>query len=140
MDLQAYAKKVETVLRAAAVEMETIHDLDQGNSMWGFELEDETSGFVLLVDKTATFDKPVVVVSFTLGPLDDASEDDLKDLLALNGELHDACLTITPPMGDDDEEFLMLQTRFPAVEFSAERFAQALSSLRTQYSLFFEEE
>lgn len=140
MDLLAYAHRIETVLRATAVEMETIYEPDQEYAMWGFELEDETSGFLMLIDKTSTFDEPLVTLSFTLGPVDEASEDDLKDLLSVNSELYDASLTITPPMGEDDDEFLLLQTKFPAAEFSAERFALALSSLSKQFALFFGDE
>lgn len=138
MDLQHYADAMENVLRAVASEMDAIYPLDEEGAMWGFELENEISGFLALDTNTGTFDEPTVTLSLSLGPIEDATADDMKDLLALNGDLFNATLTVTPPMGDTGEEFLMLQTKFLAAEFSAERFDAAMTSLARQMTLFFE--
>jgi hypothetical protein len=67
-------------------------------------------------------------------------KDDLIDLLTINGDLLGASLTITPPLGEAQEEFLMLQTKFVASEFSEDMFTKSITSLMTQMSIFFEAE
>jgi hypothetical protein len=62
------------------------------------------------------------------------------DLLTINGDLLGASLTITPPLGEEQEEFLMLQTKFVATEFSEDMFNKSVTSLMTQMSIFFETE
>ena len=140
MDLTKMSGEMETVLRKIASESDLITPLSEDGALWGFELADEASGFLSLEANTGTFDVPTVTVSLSLGAIEDISKEDLLDLLAINGDLLGASLTITPPLGDGQEEFLMLQTKFVASEFSEEAFNKSLTSLMTQMSIFFEAE
>ncbi|AMD93737.1 hypothetical protein AXF15_11940 [Desulfomicrobium orale DSM 12838] len=140
MDLVAFAQKMEAVLKKAASEYEPISPAAEDGALWGFELGEEGSGFLSLEPNQGTFDLPTVTVSLSLGPIEDAGREDLLDLLTLNGDLLGASLTVTPPLGDEQEEFLMLQTKFPAEEFSEDMFNKSVTSLMTQISIFFEAE
>ena len=103
-------------------------------------MNEKDSGFLSLEPNQGTFDLPTITVSLSLGPIEDAGREDLLDLLTLNGDLLGASLTVTPPLGDEQEEFLMLQTKFPAEEFSEDMFNKSVTSLMTQISIFFEAE
>lgn len=140
MDLNALAKEMERVLRTVAVEYDLAAPVSEDGALWGFELEEDASGFLSLESNQGTYDVPTVTVSLSLGPLEDVSVEELKELLIINGDLLGASLTITPPLGTEQEEFLLLQTRFVATEFSEEMLNKSLSSLMTQMSLFFEAE
>lgn len=138
MDMTAIAENIETALQAIASEIDAIAPLSEDGALWGFELEDEASGFVALDLNQGTFDVPTVTISLSLGTIEDISKDDLLDLLAINGDLLGASLTVTPPLGDEQAEFLMLQTKFMAGEFSKEMLTKSMTSLLTQMSIFFE--
>ena len=84
--------------------------------------------------------KTTVTVSLSLGSIEEVTKEDLMDLLTINGDLLGASLTITPPLGEEQEEFLMLQTKFVATEFSEDMFNKSITSLMTQMSIFFEAE
>lgn len=140
MNVIELAKEMEAVLRKVAVEWEPMAPPSEDGAMWGFELEDEISGFLSLDSNEGTLDVPTVAVSLSLGAIEEISSDDLKDLLAINGDLLGAVLTITPPLGAEEEEFLMLQTKFMAAEFSEDMLTKSLTSLMTQMSIFFESE
>lgn len=140
MDLVQFATEIENVLRKAASEIDLISPVSEDGALWGFELEDDASGFVSLELNQGTFDVPTVTISLSLGAIEEISKDDLLDLLTINGDLLGASLTITPPLGEAQEEFLMLQTKFMATEFSEDMFAKSITSLMTQMSIFFESE
>lgn len=140
MDLIKFAGEMEAVVRKASTECESISPASDDGALWGFELGDDASGFLSLESNQGTFDVPTVTVSLSLGTIEDASKDDLMDLLTINGDLLGASLTITPPLGEEQEEFLMLQTKFVATEFSEEMFTKSVNSLMTQISIFFESE
>lgn len=140
MDLMAFAKDMEGVLRKVASEWEPVSEASEDGALWGFELGDEASGFLALDSNTGTLDVPTVTVSLSLGAIEDVTKEDLMDLLTINGDLLGASLTITPPLGEEQEEFLMLQTKFLATEFSADMFNKSITSLMTQMSIFFEAE
>lgn len=140
MDLIKMAKEVEVVLREQSADFEELAPASEDGAMWGFALDDDTSGFISLESNQGTFDIPTVSISISLGTLGEAGQEDLLELLAINGELLGATLTITPPLGDEQEEFLMLQTKFVAVEFSQDMFVKSINSLLTQVSIFFESE
>jgi hypothetical protein len=140
MDLIVFAKKIESVLKKTTSEFEPISSATEDGALWGFEMDEEGSGFLALDANRGTFDLPTVTVSLSLGALEDATEEDLLDLLALNGDLLGASLALTPPLGDAEEEFLMLQTKFPAVDFSEEIFTNSVMSLMAQMVMFFDAE
>jgi hypothetical protein len=140
MDLIQFSKDIENVLRKAASEIDQISPASEDGALWGFELEDDASGFLSLESNEGTFDVPTVTISLSLGAIEEITKDDLLDLLTINGDLLGASLTITPPLGEAQEEFLMLQTKFLATEFSEEMFAKSITSLMTQMSIFFEAE
>lgn len=140
MDLIQFSKEIENVLRKAASEIDQISPASEDGALWGFELEDDASGFLSLESNEGTFDVPTVTISLSLGAIEEITKDDLLDLLTINGDLLGASLTITPPLGEAQEEFLMLQTKFLATEFSEEMFAKSITSLMTQMSIFFEAE
>lgn len=138
MDLQGLSQNIEAVLGKVSSEFDAIAPLGEDGALWGFELEDDASGFISLELNEGTFDVPTVTISLSLGTIEEISKDDLLDLLAINGDLLGAALTITPPLGEEQEEFLMLQTKFVATEFSEEMLTRSLTSLMTQISIFFE--
>lgn len=140
MDLIKFAKEMETVLKAAATESELVSPASEDGAIWGFELGEDASGFLSLESNEGTLDVPTVTVSLSLGSIEEISKEDLMDLLIINGDLLGASLTITPPLGEEQEEFLMLQTKFVATDFSADMFNKSVTSLMTQMSIFFEAE
>jgi hypothetical protein len=131
---------METVLKAAATESELVSPASEDGAIWGFELGEDASGFLSLESNQGTLDVPTVTVSLSLGSIEEVSKEDLMDLLIINGDLLGASLTITPPLGEEQEEFLMLQTKFVASDFSEDMFNKSVTSLMTQMSIFFEAE
>ena len=140
MDLIKFAKDMEVVLRKVATEFEMVSPAAEDGALWGFELDEEASGFLSLESNQGTLDVPTVTVSLSLGSIEEVTKEDLMDLLTINGDLLGASLTITPPLGEEQEEFLMLQTKFVATEFSEDTFNKSITSLMTQMSIFFEAE
>ena len=140
MDLIKFAEEMETVLKAAATESELVSPASEDGAIWGFELGEDASGFLSLESNQGTLDVPTVTVSLSLGSIEEVSKEDLMDLLIINGDLLGASLTITPPLGEEQEEFLMLQTKFVATDFSEDMFNKSVTSLMTQMSIFFEAE
>jgi hypothetical protein len=140
MDLIKFAKDMEVVLRKVATEFEMVSPAAEDGALWGFELGEEASGFLSLESNQGTLDVPTVTVSLSLGSIEEVTKEDLMDLLTINGDLLGASLTITPPLGEEQEEFLMLQTKFVATEFSEDTFNKSITSLMTQMSIFFEAE
>ena len=140
MDLIKFAKEMETVLKTAATESELVSPASEDGAIWGFEIGEDASGFLSLESNQGTLDVPTVTVSLSLGSIEEVSKEDLMDLLIINGDLLGASLTITPPLGEEQEEFLMLQTKFVASEFSEDMFNKSVTSLMTQMSIFFEAE
>ena len=140
MDLIKFAKEMETVLKTAATESELVSPASEDGAIWGFELGEDASGFLSLESNEGTLDVPTVTVSLSLGSIEEVSKEDLMDLLIINGDLLGASLTITPPLGEEQEEFLMLQTKFVASDFSEDMFNKSVTSLMTQMSIFFEAE
>lgn len=140
MDLIKFAKDMEVVLRKVATEFEMVSPAADDGALWGFELGEEASGFLSLESNQGTLDVPTVTVSLSLGSIEEVTKEDLMDLLTINGDLLGASLTITPPLGEEQEEFLMLQTKFVATEFSEDTFNKSITSLMTQMSIFFEAE
>ncbi|PKN43482.1 MAG: hypothetical protein CVU60_00195 [Deltaproteobacteria bacterium HGW-Deltaproteobacteria-18] len=140
MDLIKFAKEMETVLKTAATESELVSPASEDGAIWGFELGEDASGFLSLESNEGTLDVPTVTVSLSLGSIEEISKEDLMDLLIINGDLLGASLTITPPLGEEQEEFLMLQTKFVASDFSEDMFNKSVTSLMTQMSIFFEAE
>ncbi|MBE1425727.1 hypothetical protein H4684_002385 [Desulfomicrobium macestii] len=140
MDLIKFAEEMETVLKAAATESELVSPASEDGAIWGFELGEDASGFLSLESNQGTLDVPTVTVSLSLGSIEEVSKEDLMDLLIINGDLLGASLTITPPLGEEQEEFLMLQTKFVASDFSEDMFNKSVTSLMTQMSIFFEAE
>ncbi len=140
MDLIKFAKDMEAVLRKVATEFEMVSPAAEDGALWGFELGEEASGFLSLESNQGTLDVPTVTVSLSLGSIEEVTKEDLMDLLTINGDLLGASLTITPPLGEEQEEFLMLQTKFVATEFSEDMFNKSITSLMTQMSIFFEAE
>ncbi len=140
MELITFAKDMEVILRKVATEFEQVSPPSDDGALWGFELGDDASGFLSLESNQGTLDVPTVTVSLSLGAIEEASREDLLDLLVINGDLLGAALTITPPLGEEQEEFLMLQTKFVATEFSEDVFNKSITSLMTQMSIFFEAE
>lgn len=140
MDLIKIANEMETVLKAAATESELVSPASEDGAIWGFELGEDASGFLSLESNEGTLNVPTVTVSLSLGSIEEVSKEDLMDLLIINGDLLGASLTITPPLGEEQEEFLMLQTKFVASDFSEDMFNKSVTSLMTQMSIFFEAE
>lgn len=140
MDMIKFAKDMEAVLRKVATEFEPISEPAEDGALWGFELGEDASGFLSLESNQGTLDVPTVTVSLSLGSIEEVTKEDLMDLLTINGDLLGASLTITPPLGEEQEEFLMLQTKFVAMEFSEDMFNKSVTSLMTQMSIFFETE
>jgi len=140
MDLIKFAKEMETVLKTAATESELVSPASEDGAIWGFEIGEDASGFLSLESNQGTLDVPTVTVSLSLGSIEEISKEDLMDLLIINGDLLGASLTITPPLGEEQEEFLMLQTKFVASDFSEDMFNKSVTSLMTQMSIFFEAE
>jgi hypothetical protein len=140
MDLMKFANDIESVLKKVASESEPVSPATEDGAIWGFELGEDASGFVSLESNQGTLDVPTVTVSLSLGSIEDVSKEDLMDLLIINGDLLGASLTITPPLGEEQEEFLMLQTKFVATDFSEDMFNKSVTSLMTQMSIFFEAE
>jgi hypothetical protein len=140
MDMITFAKDMEKVLRKVATEFEPVSEPAEDGALWGFELGEDASGFLSLESNQGTLDVPTVTVSLSLGSIEEITREDLMDLLTINGDLLGASLTITPPLGEEQEEFLMLQTKFVATEFSEDMFTKSVTSLMTQMSIFFETE
>ncbi len=140
MDMLKFAKDIEAVLKKVATESEPVSPATEDGAIWGFELGEDASGFLSLESNQGTFDVPTVTVSLSLGSIEEISKEDLMDLLIINGDLLGASLTITPPLGEEQEEFLMLQTKFVATDFSEDMFNKSVTSLMTQMSIFFEAE
>jgi hypothetical protein len=140
MDLIKFATDIESVLKKVATESEPVSPATEDGAIWGFELGEDASGFLSLESNQGTFDVPTVTVSLSLGSIEEISKEDLMDLLIINGDLLGASLTITPPLGEEQEEFLMLQTKFVAADFSEDMFNKSVTSLMTQMSIFFEAE
>ena len=140
MDMLKFAKDIETVLKKVATESEPVSPATEDGAIWGFELGEDASGFLSLESNQGTLDVPTVTVSLSLGSIEEISKEDLMDLLIINGDLLGASLTITPPLGEEQEEFLMLQTKFVATDFSEDMFNKSVTSLMTQMSIFFEAE
>lgn len=137
MDLFKMAQEVVAVVQEECSDFEELVPASEDSAVWGFIIDEDTSGFVFLDANLGTFDVATVTISLSLGTLEDITKDDLLELLSVNGELLGASLTITPPFGDEQEEFLMLQTKFLATEFSKTMFVNSLNSLVAQISLFF---
>jgi hypothetical protein len=140
MNLVQFANEMEGVLRKVASEWEPVSAATEDGALWGFELGEDASGFLSLESNQGTLDVPTVTVSLSLGSIEEVSKEDLMDLLIINGDLLGASLTITPPLGEEQEEFLMLQTKFVATDFSEDMFTKSITSLMTQMSIFFEAE
>ena len=140
MDMMKFAKDIEVVLKKVATESEPVSPATEDGGIWGFELGEDASGFLSLESNQGTLDVPTVTVSLSLGSIEEISKEDLMDLLIINGDLLGASLTITPPLGEEQEEFLMLQTKFVATDFSEDMFNKSVTSLMTQMSIFFEAE
>lgn len=140
MDLIKFAGDMEKVLKKVASEFEPVSPPAEDGALWGFELGEDASGFLSLESNQGTLDVPTVTVSLSLGSIEEVTKEDLMDLLIINGDLLGASLTITPPLGEQQEEFLMLQTKFVATDFSEDMFNKSLTSLMTQMSIFFESE
>ena len=140
MDMMKFAKDIEAVLKKVATESEPVSPATEDGGIWGFELGEDASGFLSLESNQGTLDVPMVTVSLSLGSIEEVSKEDLMDLLIINGDLLGASLTITPPLGEEQEEFLMLQTKFVATDFSEDMFNKSVTSLMTQMSIFFEAE
>ncbi len=140
MDMMKFAKDIEVVLKKVATESEPVSPATEDGGIWGFELGEDASGFLSLESNQGTLDVPTVTVSLSLGSIEEVSKEDLMDLLIINGDLLGASLTITPPLGEEQEEFLMLQTKFVATDFSEDMFNKSVTSLMTQMSIFFEAE
>ena len=140
MDMLKFAKDIESVLKKVASESEPVSPATEDGAIWGFELGEDASGFLSLESNQGTLDVPTVTVSLSLGSIEEISKEDLMDLLIINGDLLGASLTITPPLGEEQEEFLMLQTKFVATDFSEDMFNKSVTSLMTQMSIFFEAE
>jgi hypothetical protein len=140
MDMMKFVKDIEAVLKKVATESEPVSPASEDGGIWGFELGEDASGFLSLESNQGTLDVPTVTVSLSLGSIEEVSKEDLMDLLIINGDLLGASLTITPPLGEEQEEFLMLQTKFVATDFSEDMFNKSVTSLMTQMSIFFEAE
>jgi hypothetical protein len=138
--MMKFAKDIEAVLKKVATESEPVSPATEDGAIWGFELGEDASGFLSLESNQGTLDVPTVTVSLSLGSIEEISKEDLMDLLIINGDLLGASLTITPPLGEEQEEFLMLQTKFVATDFSEDMFNKSVTSLMTQMSIFFEAE
>jgi len=136
--LHQYAGQIEDVLPRIVSEWELLGDLTEDGGVWGFDLEeDNVSGFVVLESNAGTYDVPTVSVALSLGPVSEASRDDLLDMLSVSAQLLDACMTITPPVGEDGEEYFLIQTKFLAKDFSEARMVSAIKSLVAQLDMFF---
>jgi hypothetical protein len=140
MDLIKFAGDMEKVLKKVASECEPVSPPAEDGALWGFELGEDASGFLSLESNQGTLDVPTVTVSLSLGSIEEVTKEDLMDLLTINGDLLGASLTVTPPLGEEQEEFLMLQTKFVATDFSEDMLNKSLTSLMTQMSIFFETE
>lgn len=97
MDLIRFSRDVENVLRKVATEFDQLSQPTEDGALWGFELEDDASGFVSLESNQGTLDVPTVTISLSLGAIEEVSREDLMDLLTINGDLLGASLTITLP-------------------------------------------
>ena len=140
MDMMKFDKNIEVVLKKVATESEPVSPATEDGGIWGFELGEDASGVLSLESNQGTLDVPTVTVSLSLGSIEEVSKEDLMDLLIINGDLLGASLTITPPLAEEQEEFLMLQTKFVATDFSEDMFNKSVTSLMTQMSIFFEAE
>lgn len=136
--LQQYVDLIEQVLPRVVSEWELLGDINEDGAVWGFDIEeDDASGFVVLESNVGSYDVPTVSVSLSLGPVSEADRDDLLDMLAISAQLLDACMTITPPIGEEGEEYFLIQTKFLAKDFSEARILSAIKSLATQLDMFF---
>ncbi len=129
---------IEAVLPRVVTEWEMLGDPTEEGAVWGFDLEeDDASGFVVLESNQGTYDVPTVSVALSLGPVSEADRDEVLDMLAVSAQLLDACMTITPPIGEEGEEYFLIQTKFLAKDFSEARMIAAINSLVTQLEMFF---
>lgn len=138
MDFSILAQKVEEALGQQTLEFEVLVPVMDDGAMWGFMLANELSGFVTLEANLDTYNLPTLSIALSLGALEEVGREDLLDLLDLNGQLLGVSLTMTPALGEEQTEFLLLQTKFLAMEFTPENLANSLLHLETQLSIFFD--
>jgi hypothetical protein len=140
MDLVTLAREIEEGLKKDAQVFELLSDIGPDGAVYGFEMDEEVSGFVSCESNQDGVGTPTVSISVTLGGVQELSQRDLLDLLLINGDLLDATITVTPEFADSEEQFLLLQRKLRAETYDPRSFPQQVESLLSLVDLFFAEE
>jgi hypothetical protein len=140
MDLVTLAREIEDELKNSAQESERLTDIGPDGAVFGFEMDEEISGFVSCESNQDGVGTPTVSISLSLGSVQELTQRDLLDLLLINGDLLDATITVTPEFADSEEQFLLLQRKLRAEGFDPGSFKGHLEDLRGLVDLFFTSE
>ena len=137
MDLRELAKRIDAMLRKAGADFEQLSEMEDHGCIWGYELDEDTSGFISCEDNASGIDIPTVSITVSLGRIDELRRGDLLDLLEVNGDLLGAGLTVTLPMGEDRGRVLLLQTKMRADAFDPQKFDDYIDVLMDLMELYF---
>ncbi|MFP4070503.1 MAG: hypothetical protein ACLFTB_00495 [Desulfovibrionales bacterium] len=139
MDLTTLAQAIDKMLQESANEAELLSEITSDGAVWGFEMEEDVSGFISCETNAGTGDVATVSISLSLGSTQGLDRDDLLELLLINGEMLDAHITVTPPFEDSPEQFLLMQRKLPAERFDPREFNDNLELVKKTADLFFNE-
>jgi hypothetical protein len=140
MDLVTLAQEIEERLNQDAKVSERLTDIGPDGAVFGFEMDEEISGFISCESNQDGVGIPTVSISLTLGSVQELSQRDFLDLLLINGDLVDATITVTPEFEDSGDQFLLLQRKLRAEGYDTGSFTQHVESLLELANLFFAEE
>lgn len=140
MDMNHLCLKIEAALAETGTEFERLDEPSSEGGAWGYEINEDFSGFITCENNTDDLSIPTISVSLSLGPVTELNREDLLDLLDINGDLLGAGLTITPPLAEEGDRFLLLQRRIPADKFEPNQIKDTITHLVHLTELFFTEE
>jgi hypothetical protein len=140
MDMTSLCPKIEQSLADIGTEFERLDEPSPDGGAWAYEINEDFSGFVTCENNTDDLNIPTISISLSLGPVTDLTRDDLLDLMDINGDLLGASLTVTPPLAEEGDRFLLLQRRIPAEKFDPTQVKDTITHLIHLTEIFFTED
>ncbi len=136
MDFVQLGQQIEAMFKTEEVEAELLGELNEDGGIWGFNIDEDISGFLRCHYAEIGPREPIVCISLSLGALGDYERDDLLGLLEMNGMLYSMQLTVMPELAD--QEIVLLQRGMPAKQFQPADFPRHIQELVDVMDEYFE--
>ncbi len=136
MDFVQLGQQIEAMFKAEEVEFELLDELNEDGGVWGFNIDEDVSGFLRCHYAEIGPREPIVCISLSLGALGDYEREDLLGLLEMNGMLYSMQLTVMPEL--DEHDIVLLQRSLPAEQFQVADFPRHIQDLVDVMDEYFE--